>query len=321
MSKTPPAPDDLPRSASGRIPKWVLDEAHGRPAETPGFRAYGTPDPLTSSSKSSGRRGRSWLGALLVVGFLAVLVAGAHYAGIDPLAGPGAAVAGPKTGPDPGNEEASAPLGSPPPREGLPSDGFRFSSTQEDKVQPVTWSPCRPIHYVVRTAHQPPGGLDSLARSFAAVSAATGLVFVDDGPTAERPSAQRSPYQPDLYGDRWAPVLVAWATPDEVPDFGIDVAGEAGPVTVRTPSGDSTFVSGIVYLDPAKLTEIAARSGQAVADSVILHEFGHLVGLAHVNDPNQLMWPRGNALGLVTYQPGDLAGLNQLGQGPCQPDA
>jgi len=159
-----------------------------------------------------------------------------------------------------------------------------------------------------------------VAQAVASLSAATGLTFIDDGPTDEVPSGSREPYLPDRYGDRWAPVLVAWATPDEVPDFGIDVAGEAGATRVTTPSGDATYVSGIVYLDPAKYLEIASRSGQAIADSVILHELGHLVGLAHVNDPGQLMWPRGNSAGLTTFQPGDQAGLNALGRGPCQRD-
>ena len=95
-------------------------------------------------------------------------------------------------------------------------------------MHPVTWSPCRPIHFVIRLTFQPPGGGDAVARSVAAVSAATGLVFVDDGATTEAPSPQREAFQPDLYGDRWAPVLFAWATADEVPDFGVDVAGEAG---------------------------------------------------------------------------------------------
>jgi hypothetical protein len=50
---------------------------------------------------------------------------------------------------------------------------------------------------------------------------------------------------------------------------------------------------------------------------VVLHELGHLVGLAHVNDPQQLMYSRGstsNGLG-----PGDLAGLARLGEGACAP--
>jgi hypothetical protein len=316
----PPPPDDLPKSRTGRIPKWVVDEAMGRPVEAPGFRSYGAPDPLKGTP--GGRRGRArrWLTAVSVIAVLAALVVGAQRLGINPLAGPGVA-ARPVNGPMPGLEEAPEPLGSPPPLAVPASASYRFESTQADGITPVTWSPCRPIHYVVRDLHAPPGGRLALTQAIAAVSAATGLTFVDDGPTDEAPSSQREPYQPDRYGDRWAPVLIAWATPNEVPDFGIDIAGEAGAVRVTTPSGDSTYVSGVVYLDPTKYTEIAVRSGQAVADSIILHELGHLVGLAHVNDPAQLMWPRGNTAGFTTYQPGDAAGLRALGLGSCQSDA
>jgi hypothetical protein len=256
-----------------------------------------------------------------VVAVLVALVFAAQRMGINPMAGPGAAVAKPVNGPIPGLEEASAPLGTPPPMAASPSASFRFEATQADGVNPVTWSPCRPIHYVIRDLNAPAGGRVALAQAIGAVSAATGLKFFDDGPTTEAPSSQREPYQPDRYGDRWAPVLIAWATPAEVPDFGVDIAGEAGATRITTPSGDAAYISGAVYLDPAKYQEITARSGQAVADSVILHELGHLVGLGHVNDPAQIMWPRGNAAGLTTYQPGDTAGLRALGLGPCQPDA
>lgn len=152
------------------------------------------------------------------------------------------------------------------------------------------------------------------------MSAATGLRFVFDGTTTEAPSTDRRAYQPDRYGDRWAPVLVAWATPDEVPDFGVDIAGEAGSIRIGTPSGDETFVSGGVYLDPGEYRRIVAQGGRAAANAVILHEFGHLVGLDHVNDNGQIMFPRSGPGSPTEYQAGDLTGLAELGQGACQPD-
>jgi len=154
-----------------------------------------------------------------------------------------------------------------------------------------------------------------LQAAIAAVSRAAGLRFIDDGPTSEGPTADREAYQPARYGDQWAPVLIAWATPQEVPDFGIDVAGEAGPVAVGTPSGGRAYVSGVVYLDGRKLAAMGvAKAGELVAP----HELGHLVGLEHVPDTNQVMYPSVN-VNLAGYAAGDLAGLAALGRGSCQP--
>ena len=89
---------------------------------------------------------------------------------------------------------------------------------------------------------------------------------------------------------------------------------------MRAPDGTYVYVSGTVYLDPAKIGRAAKQINEGVARSVILHELGHLVGLDHVNDAHQIMWPRGNSTGLTEYQPGDLAGLALLGQGSCHPD-
>jgi len=60
----PVAPDDLPRSPSGRVPAWVVDEAAGRATDAPGWR---TPPPVTG--RRSARR--------LVAPTVAVVVAGA----------------------------------------------------------------------------------------------------------------------------------------------------------------------------------------------------------------------------------------------------
>ena len=159
-----------------------------------------------------------------------------------------------------------------------------------------------------------------IAAAVKRVTKATGLVFIDDGATDEAPSQERDVYQPDRYGDRWAPVLITWATPAEVPDFGVDIAGEAGPVRVVSGDGNNeAYVSGTVALDPVKIDEIRTTMGEPVARAVIMHELGHLVGLAHTEHDDQLMFPRGNA-GVTKYANGDRTGLALLGQGPCQPD-
>jgi hypothetical protein len=310
-------PDDIPRSPSGRIPQWVLDQALGKPVG---------PVPFRPPTDVAPPRRRSRTPRILVV--LCVLVPILLLVGVAardhrwPFGNPAAsaepvgAVPGvARQAPPPGLEESTAPLGAPPDvAAGPEGDGYRFSQHQDATGGPVTWSPCRPIHYVVRTAHQPEGGKALLRDAVAQVSAATGLRFVDDGTTDEGPSEDRGAYQPERYGDRWAPVLIAWATADEVPDFGVDVAGEAGPIWVTPASGASVYVSGVVYLDPAKL----AGAPPAAAKAVVLHELGHLVGLAHVNDAGAVMFPR--ASGVTAYASGDLAGLAALGRGACRPD-
>ncbi len=75
-----------------------------------------------------------------------------------------------------------------------------------------------------------------------------------------------------------------------------------------------------VLLDPESYREISRYAGRASADAVILHEFGHLVGLDHVNDRAQVMYPRSGPGSPTAFQRGDLTGLAALGLGACQPD-
>jgi predicted Zn-dependent protease len=74
-----------------------------------------------------------------------------------------------------------------------------------------------------------------------------------------------------------------------------------------------------VRLDSVKLNEAIVHKRVDLVHSVLLHELGHLVGLDHVSDTKQLMYPEAQ-LTLTELGRGDIAGLGFAGQGACQPD-
>jgi hypothetical protein len=182
----------------------------------------------------------------------------------------------------------------------------------------VRYDPCRPIRYVIRDRHTPPGGDELVREAVAAVSAATGLQFVDAGPTSEAPRNDRPPYQPNRYGHQWAPVLIAWSDPTEDRDLRGPTTGEGGSTAVTlSRSGEpptTGYVTGAVTLDAPQLAGALAREGRATVRAVIEHELGHLVGLNHVADPTQLMYPQ-----VTQYGSGDRRGLALVGAGDCLP--
>jgi hypothetical protein len=313
---------DVPKSPSGRVPKWVLDEARGEaPTELLPFRAPEPLQPYIPPPKK--QRSREWISIVVVIALVGAMIGytftrrSSPKETAEPITTP-TPVVSTTNRPTPGREEVGHPLGQP--LGGAVSDAYRFGAFQADGVTPATWSPCRPIHYVVRLDNQPIEGPRILAESFARLSLATGFVFVNDGFTTERPTQDRAPLQKELYGDKWAPVLIVWATEDEVPDFGTDIVGEASPMRLTSPSGIVTYVSGTVAFDAAAIKRMAQQEGYLSARSIAMHELAHLVGLAHVNDTSQVMAPKHQQYAPSDYQAGDMAGLARLGSGPCRPD-
>ncbi|HEX7106101.1 MAG TPA: matrixin family metalloprotease [Acidothermaceae bacterium] len=181
--------------------------------------------------------------------------------------------------------------------------------------QPVAWDPCQPVHFVVRATGEPPGGRLLLNRAIDEVSKDTGLFFMDDGTTTEAPSADRNPYQPDRYGKRWAPVLIAWSEPGEFAALQGDVVGLGGPIAVDNKNARN--ISGEVVFDGPDIARVEATpDGATFAYDIMLHELGHLVGLGHVDDSTQIMNPV-SLRPLDGYGGGDLRGLAALGAGRC----
>lgn len=219
--------------------------------------------------------------------------------------------------PPPGFEEAAAPLGTPePPPE--PSTSFKFLAVNSDG-SPVGYSPCRPLHFVVDDRLAPEGAAGLVPRAIQTISRATGIEFVDDGATDEQPSGQRSAYQPEKYGDRWAPLLISWTTPDIAPKLAGKVIGTGGSTHYSYGNGPKSYVTGSLELDaPQMAVELGRPDGTSYATAVVLHELAHVMGMEHVGDPVQLMYPEiGAPDGLAA---GDLNGLYQLGKASCRKD-
>ena len=190
--------------------------------------------------------------------------------------------------------------------------GFLFLD-RTDEGLPTRWNPCQPIHYVVNASLAPQGSIADVHEAVRRISAATGIVFEYEGPTDEEATVYREIFQPDRYGDRWAPVLIGWADPDDtdIPFERDDdvAAGVAVPVIPPTRFED-VYVSGWIALnaDDPNLPGFDLPGQQG---PVLLHELGHLMGLGHVKSVGELMHPSGG--GAVDFGPGDLDGLHELG--------
>ncbi len=237
----------------------------------------------------------SRLRAILAVGILTVLLGGVGiYSLVTDLP------TGTVLSTDPVSEYQSPPLEAP--------DGgvYAFMATQpETDDVPVTYDPCETIRVVVNEQRAPDDADDILRDALDEMEELTGLSFEVAGRTDDDPLSD------DIRrGEGWRPVQISWSDAAGVPDLAGDVAGLGGSTWVEE-DGQRRFVTGDVVLDAEDLE----RLGRDVTTMVLLHELGHLVGLAHVDSTDELMHP---SSGGPEWGPGDLAGLEALGQGVCR---
>ncbi|MBO9521931.1 MAG: matrixin family metalloprotease [Nocardioidaceae bacterium] len=187
---------------------------------------------------------------------------------------------------------------------------------QGNPDDPVGYDPCRRIAVRVNLAHAPRDGLEIVQEAMRLVEKASGLRFDYQGQTEDRPHWDRE-FVPSIFGQvRASPVLVAWADDDEVPELEGKVAGVGGSVAVPNGSGYLRYVTGGVTLDAGVFGDLdRGDQGREQAVLIAAHEFAHLVGLAHVDDPSELMFS--SYVGQPGFGPGDLAGLARVGATPC----
>jgi hypothetical protein len=195
---------------------------------------------------------------------------------------------------------------------------------RRDDGSPVRWDPCRPIEVVVSTvgapASVPPDAfLDDVQAAVDDLRAATGLGIEVRGTSDQRPDAARSTVIEDGDGQvRWAPVLIGWRTPGSA---GLPLRDSDRAVAIPLAAGREghrVYVTGQVALNGDRGDLRPGRVDRATAwGATILHELSHVLGLAHVDDPDQLLhvFPGD---GPVELGHGDLAGLGAVGDdGDC----
>jgi len=178
---------------------------------------------------------------------------------------------------------------------------------------PVRWNPCEAIHYAVNLGAAPAGSLQDVQDAVLRLTDASGIAFVYDGLSDEVPVLDRDVYQPERYGDRWAPVLIGWIDPRtsgiSFVMNGREAAGVAGPLTPDT--GADIYVSGVVAINAGDPNPPGFASPGAQGP-VVLHELAHVLGLGHIKAQGELMEPSGG--GVTDLGPGDLEGLRRLGR-------
>jgi len=193
---------------------------------------------------------------------------------------------------------ASAPVGR--------ASQHRFSSSPV-----VRWDSCRTIRWVFNPAHSPRSGLRQVRRAVGRLHAATGLSFEYAGRTTQPTTA---------YGRHvdHADVIVGWRTRGYAPFRHRRAAGVGGNRFVtgyREANGAhvSRAVAGGVVLNAHQIGRLANGFGRGYTwGEVIMHELGHVMGLAHTSARRQIMSPHVTRR-RATWGAGDLAGLRRVG--------
>jgi hypothetical protein len=187
--------------------------------------------------------------------------------------------------------------------------------------KPFRWEPCAPIHYEVNLDYAPSDALADVDEAIARVSDASGIRFVFDGQTVRSPEEQeaddfRDPVTLDI-----RPVLIAWlpaasfdryANPERTLGVGRPVTGSGNEFWV--------YESGLIVIN-ADAPLVPGFEHSYSLGPVLMHELGHVMGLGHVGDADEIMWSP-NAPGsdrfpageVTDWGNGDLVGLQQLGR-------
>jgi hypothetical protein len=197
----------------------------------------------------------------------------------------------------------------------------RWSSSHQDPAyafldsvggHPVTYSSCQLIQVAVYPAGGPPDAEQLVREAVDTMRSATGLniaVVGAFGGHAPNWNFKAGPVYPD------DPIAVSWQDGSAIAELTNEIAGLGGSREITGRGGSKRYVAGTIALSRDYFAYLDRHHNHAEALAVLLHEFGHVLGLAHVDSSGELMYRRN--IGRTALGPGDLEGLRLLGKGPC----
>ena len=289
----------------GRLIYEISDFLAGKPVPAP------APDPIhprrsrrrprRSVAKSRWRRSRHY-GPVVVVLLLITVAIVLQRGALPSIKSSGSSGAGT-------DRASTAPAGP----------GYAFLRLNPNG-SPVRWNPCQAVHYRTNLSEAPTNAAGDLAGAIDRISEATGLRFINDGTTRVIPSTT---YGVDSHLNA-KPAVIAWATAAQTDGLGTtgvtsglltthELGRGAAKVLIDSVTRHGVAVSGSVVIDADASRFLRPGFGTDSLGVVLMHELGHLVGLGHIEDPNDIMNPTITPTVIGTWSSGDLAGLARLG--------
>lgn len=172
----------------------------------------------------------------------------------------------------------------------------------------LRWDPCRGVAVRVALDEAPIGALADVKQAIAAVNAASGLRLRYAGATRTIPNRR------NWLGS--AGITLAWASDAQSDKLTGSNAGEGGNYAATT--GTRWRVThGFVVLDTRYNRLRPGFGSGGTRGALLIHELGHAVGLNHVKDSRQIMYPTITTKAAV-WGSGDRTGLARVGRsGGC----
>jgi hypothetical protein len=170
--------------------------------------------------------------------------------------------------------------------------------------QVLRWNPCASVAVRVDVHGAPSGALADVEHALSLVDRASGLRLHYAGSTTSIPN--RGNWK------SYRGITVAWARSTQSDLLGQGQAGEGGYVASTDGSGRWRITSAFVVVDTRYNYLHGGFGTGGTRGALLLHELGHAVGLNHVPDARQIMYPKITSKA-AAYAAGDVAGLHRVG--------